>query len=79
MAEEMVKMSPSQAKYVRIQFAIKLLAMLVFLGWILQWIVIPTNTYRQIWRPQIQAKTSSTYFGAQGLFFVQLYTSFSFT
>ncbi|XP_057454671.1 ferric reduction oxidase 2-like isoform X2 [Lotus japonicus] len=66
MAEEMVKMSPSQEKYVRIQFAIKLLAMLVFLGWILQWIVIPTNTYRQIWRPQIQAKTSSTYFGAQG-------------
>ena len=69
MAEEMVKRSPSQEKYERVQFAVRLLVLIVLLAWIFIWIMIPTNTYRQKWLPQLRAKTSSTYFGAQGLLF----------
>nr|KYP64236.1 hypothetical protein KK1_018828 [Cajanus cajan] len=39
--------------------------MVVFLGWIFIWIMAPTNTYKQQWKPWLQAKTSST-FGTQG-------------
>ncbi|XP_057454669.1 ferric reduction oxidase 2-like [Lotus japonicus] len=66
MPEEMVKRSPAQEKYGRIQFAIRLVAVLVFLGWILLWIMAPTNTYAKKWSPQIVKKTISTYFGIQG-------------
>ena len=68
MAEEMVERSPSQEEYGRVLFAIRLLVLLVLLGWIFIWIMVPTNTYKQKWQPQLRAKTStSTYFGAQGL------------
>ncbi|XP_027336527.1 ferric reduction oxidase 2 isoform X2 [Abrus precatorius] len=67
MAEDMVvKRSPSQEKLGRVQFAIRVLVLLVFLGWIFIWAVMPTNIYRQSWLPQYQAKINSTYFGAQG-------------
>ena len=69
MAVEMVKKSPSQEKYSRVQFAIRLMVLVVFLGWILIWIMAPTNTYKQIWLPHLRAKMNSTYFGAQGLLF----------
>ncbi|KAK7340287.1 hypothetical protein VNO77_20989 [Canavalia gladiata] len=71
-AEVMMKKSPSQEKYCRVQYAIKLLALIVFLGWIFIWIMAPTNTYRQNWWPRLQAKTSSI-FGAQGTILL-LYT-----
>ncbi|XP_061341305.1 ferric reduction oxidase 2-like isoform X2 [Gastrolobium bilobum] len=66
MPEEMVKRSPSQEKYGSVQSAIRLLVMLLLLGWIFIWIMMPTNTYRHGWLLQLQAKSSSTYFGAQG-------------
>lgn len=69
---EAVKRSPSQEKYGRVQSAIRLLVLVVFLGWIFVWIVTPTNTYQQKWQPRLQAKTNSI-FGAQGLFLIQLY------
>ncbi|KAJ1429575.1 Riboflavin synthase-like beta-barrel [Sesbania bispinosa] len=65
MAEEMVQRSPTQEKYGMVQCAIRLLVLLVFLGWIFIWIMAPTNTYKQIWLPKVRAKTSSTYIGAQ--------------
>ncbi|XP_030468309.2 ferric reduction oxidase 2 [Syzygium oleosum] len=47
--------------------AIWVLFMVVFLGTVLIWIVMPTNTYRNRWSPSIRAKSgSSTYFGNQG-------------
>ncbi|KAB2597744.1 ferric reduction oxidase 2-like [Pyrus ussuriensis x Pyrus communis] len=48
--------------------AIRLLAIfVVFLGTLLIWLMMPTNTYRQIWLPQIRLKaSSSTYLGAEG-------------
>ncbi|KAG5092652.1 hypothetical protein JHK82_051430 [Glycine max] len=62
---EAVKRSPSQEKYGRVQSAIRLLVLVVFLGWIFVWVVTPTNTYQQKWQPRLQAKTNSI-FGAQG-------------
>jgi hypothetical protein len=45
----------------------------LFLGLIFIFIMMPTTTYKQKWIPQFNAKTNSTYFGAQGhFFFIQL-------
>ncbi|RDY08386.1 Ferric reduction oxidase 2, partial [Mucuna pruriens] len=52
-------------KYGRVQSAIKLLVLVVFLGWIFIWMMAPTNTYNKKWKPRLQAKTSSI-FGKQG-------------
>ncbi|KAG9459724.1 hypothetical protein H6P81_004232 [Aristolochia fimbriata] len=38
----------------------------VLLGWILMWVMLPTNTYRQKWQPKIKARANTTYFGTQG-------------
>ncbi|KAJ1378650.1 putative ferric reduction oxidase 2-like, partial [Sesbania bispinosa] len=65
MAVEMIKKSSSQEIYGRVKFAIKGLVLVVFLGWIFIWIMAPTNTYKQMWMPELGAKTTSTYFGAQ--------------
>ncbi|TKY65412.1 Ferric reduction oxidase 2 [Spatholobus suberectus] len=62
---EVVQKSPSQEKYGRAQSLIRLLVLVVFLGWIFIWIMAPTNTYKQKWQPRLQAKTSSI-FGKQG-------------
>jgi len=69
MAEEtVVKRSPSQAKFHRLQIAIRLLVLLLFLGWIFIWIMSPTNTFRQIWLPRYRASTNNTtYLGSKGL------------
>ncbi|XP_068653680.1 ferric reduction oxidase 2-like [Aristolochia californica] len=48
------------------QAAITFLIGVVFLGWMLLWVMIPTNTYTQKWQPKIRARANSTYFGAQG-------------
>ncbi|XP_077247410.1 ferric reduction oxidase 2-like isoform X1 [Tasmannia lanceolata] len=46
--------------------AIKVLLGVVSVGWLMIWIVMPTNTYKKIWLPKIRADTNSTYFGTQG-------------
>ncbi|KHN26943.1 ferric reduction oxidase 2-like [Glycine soja] len=75
MAQETgVKTSPSQEKYGRVQFSIRLLVLVLFLGWIFIWIMSPTNTFRQAWLPRYKAKTNNTtYFGSKGAYLL-LYT-----
>ncbi|WOL09976.1 hypothetical protein Cni_G18730 [Canna indica] len=46
--------------------AMQLLAALVFIGWLMIWIIMPTNTYRNNWSLKLRAQTNSTYFGRQG-------------
>lgn len=57
---------PSYDASLLILKATKLLLGLVFLGWLMIWIMVPTNTYRNIWTPKMRADTSSSYFGPQG-------------
>ncbi|KAL2469029.1 Ferric reduction oxidase 2 [Forsythia ovata] len=49
-----------------VQGAILVLALLVFLGNIMMWIIMPTDTYYDKWLPHILADTNSTFFGIQG-------------
>ncbi|QCE02713.1 ferric reduction oxidase 2-like isoform X2 [Vigna unguiculata] len=69
-----VKSSPSQAKFHRVQFAIRLLVLVLFLGWIFIWIMSSTNTFRQRWLPIYKAKTNNTtYLGSKGAYLL-MYT-----
>ncbi|WKA07279.1 hypothetical protein VitviT2T_025126 [Vitis vinifera] len=45
---------------------IRLFVMAAFLGYIMVWIMMPTNTFWLHWLPDIHAKTDSKYFGQQG-------------
>ncbi|KAL0412045.1 UNVERIFIED_CONTAM: putative ferric reduction oxidase 1 [Sesamum latifolium] len=49
-----------------VRTAILLLALLVFLGYIMMWIMMPTDTYYNHWLLHILADTNSTFFGIQG-------------
>ncbi|KAL0373682.1 UNVERIFIED_CONTAM: Ferric reduction oxidase 2 [Sesamum radiatum] len=49
-----------------VRTAILLLALLVFLGNIMMWIMMPTDTYYNHWLLHILADTNSTFFGIQG-------------
>ena len=42
------------------------LLMVVFVGYTMIWIMMPTDTFYLNWLPNIHAKTDSTYFGQQG-------------
>ncbi|KAK4418551.1 Ferric reduction oxidase 2 [Sesamum alatum] len=46
--------------------AILVLALVVFLGNIMMWIIMPTDTYYNDWLLHILADTNSTFFGIQG-------------
>ncbi|KAG5617109.1 hypothetical protein H5410_016933 [Solanum commersonii] len=39
---------------------------LVFVGWLFIWVMLPTPTYRNSWTPQLKIKLNSTYFREQG-------------
>ncbi|KAL4016167.1 hypothetical protein IC575_023798 [Cucumis melo] len=50
-----------------LSLAIRVLVLILFLGWIFLWVMMPTNTYRKKWLPKIREKTyQSTYFGSEG-------------
>ncbi|PSS11693.1 Ferric reduction oxidase [Actinidia chinensis var. chinensis] len=49
-----------------IRAMIMVLVMVVFVGYLLLWLMTPTNVYRQKWLPKIRADANSTFFGAQG-------------
>ncbi|KAH8488717.1 hypothetical protein H0E87_024375 [Populus deltoides] len=50
---------------------IRLLLMIVLLGYAMVWIMRPTKTFKEIWLPNIRKKlNSSTYFGTQGTGFL---------
>ncbi|CAI9101896.1 OLC1v1000050C2 [Oldenlandia corymbosa var. corymbosa] len=42
------------------------ISVMVFLGYIMMWCIMPTDTYYNKWVPHIMADTNSTYFGLQG-------------
>ncbi|KAH9604127.1 hypothetical protein KSS87_010467 [Heliosperma pusillum] len=45
--------------------AIMVTVVLVMLGYLMMWIIMPTNLYRYTWTPKLKAKMTSTYFGTQ--------------
>ena len=47
--------------------AIRLVVMVVLLGYLMVWIMMPTNMFWLHWLPDIHAKTDSKFFGQQGL------------
>ncbi|KAJ3680297.1 hypothetical protein LUZ60_016575 [Juncus effusus] len=46
--------------------AMEIFLSLVFAGWIVLWIVVPTSKYRYTWSLTLNEDTDSTYFGRQG-------------
>lgn len=48
------------------QLVIKLFILLIFLGYAMIWIMMPTNVFWLHWLSDIHAKTDSSYFGQQG-------------
>lgn len=61
--------TPSPRKEMKMIWAgIRLLLMIVLLGYSMVWIVMPTKTFKGTWLPNLRKKlNSSTYFGNQGL------------
>ncbi|KAL6565952.1 hypothetical protein OROHE_005007 [Orobanche hederae] len=59
-------MASSAGTITVINGAILLLALIVFLGNIMMWIIMPTDTYYNDWLLHILADTNSTFFGIQG-------------
>ena len=51
-----------------VRTAILLFALVIFLGNIMMWIIMPTDTYYNIWVPHLMAATNSTFFGIQGFY-----------
>lgn len=50
----------------RIQSVIKMAVVIVFVGYVFIWVILPTNLYKKDWLLKVRAKTMSTYFGTQG-------------
>lgn len=49
-----------------IESAILWFIAIIFVGYVLIWVMMPTNTFHLHWFPAIHWKTESTYFGEQG-------------
>ncbi|OAY48343.1 hypothetical protein MANES_06G151600v8 [Manihot esculenta] len=45
---------------------IRLIFLVVFLGWIVIWILLPTKVYKNTWTPKLESKLNSTYFEGEG-------------
>ncbi|XP_074294227.1 ferric reduction oxidase 4-like [Silene latifolia] len=48
-------------------YLLKLICLIVFLGWMLIWILIPTDVYKSKWTPKLSEKFNATYIGGQGI------------
>jgi len=48
---------------------VKMLMVVLFLGWIFVWIMISTNRFQNIWTPKLAKYLKTTYFGPQGINF----------
>ncbi|GAB2217359.1 hypothetical protein Droror1_Dr00000535 [Drosera rotundifolia] len=46
--------------------AIRVLSMVIFTGYFMMWIMMPTMAYKMTWLPDLRAKLNSTYYGTQG-------------
>ncbi|XVE58483.1 hypothetical protein DITRI_Ditri04bG0173200 [Diplodiscus trichospermus] len=40
--------------------------LVVFLGWLMIWVMLPTKLYKNTWTPKLDSKLTSTYFAGQG-------------
>ncbi|XP_074282540.1 ferric reduction oxidase 2-like [Silene latifolia] len=40
--------------------------LIVSLGYLMMWILLPTSLYKRTWKPKLKAKLNSTFFGTQG-------------
>ncbi|KAG6656084.1 hypothetical protein CIPAW_05G263100 [Carya illinoinensis] len=47
--------------------AFRIILLVVFLGWVIVWVLLPTKTYKQAWTPTLSSKLNSTYFGEQAV------------
>ncbi|PON96997.1 Cytochrome b245, heavy chain [Trema orientale] len=45
---------------------LKMIFLLVFIGWLLVWTLLPTKSYNMKWSSKLDNKLNSTYFGDQG-------------
>lgn len=50
--------------------------LLVFVGYMFIWVMLPTKTYKRSWSLELNKRLSSTYFREQGKFFVVMYIHF---
>lgn len=67
MSKVVNKSTSSHENIGTVRAIIKLLLMAVYLGTLMLWVLMPTNTYRQNWLPHLRAKFNfTTYFGVQG-------------
>lgn len=64
----------------KIKLVIKLLIMVIFLGYMMIWVMMPTNTFWMHWLPDMQAMDDSTFLGKQGLCsnFYNIYLTYSY-
>ncbi|KAJ6735278.1 FERRIC REDUCTION OXIDASE 4-RELATED [Salix purpurea] len=44
----------------------RLIFLVVFLGWLMIWVMLPTKVYKNAWTPKLNDKLNSTYFEEQG-------------
>ncbi|XP_024027569.1 ferric reduction oxidase 4 isoform X1 [Morus notabilis] len=44
----------------------KMIFLVVFVGWLLVWTLLPTENYKNKWSPKLKSKLNSTYFREQG-------------
>ncbi|XP_061361316.1 ferric reduction oxidase 2-like [Gastrolobium bilobum] len=63
-SEKKSRDAPTTLKF--FQMGIWWFSMLISLGYIMVWIMMPTNTFFLHWLPDIQAKTDTIFFGKQG-------------
>ena len=62
-----------RAKKMSMETALRMIFIVLFLGWLMVWVLLPTKTYKQAWTPKLKTKLNSTYFGEQGcLYFSNL-------
>lgn len=49
---------------------LKMLMMVVFVGWMFVWVMISTNLFKNKWTPKMTKYFNTTYFGPQGISFL---------
>ncbi|CAK9176895.1 unnamed protein product [Ilex paraguariensis] len=45
---------------------LRMMFLLMFLGWLMVWVMLPSKSYKSNWTPKLNNKLNSTYFGGQG-------------
>ncbi|XP_022724254.1 ferric reduction oxidase 4-like [Durio zibethinus] len=45
---------------------LRMIFLVVFLGWLMIWVMLPTKLYKNTWTPNLDSKLTSTYFARRG-------------